>query len=70
VALQGVGMFGDDAELLPALRGVCVCVGGCLVVAVCFGEDGGCGYLGVVGVGGVGLKAGGVILILILTRFG
>jgi hypothetical protein len=55
VALQGVGVFGGDAELFPARRGVCVPISGCLVVAAGFGEDGGGGYQGVVGVGRAGL---------------
>ena len=43
MALEGVGVFGGNAELFPAFRGVCVCVGGCLVVAgqgVVHGHDG------------------------------
>jgi len=51
VALHGKGVFRDHAELLPALGGVGVAGRGGLVVAACFGEDGGGGYEGMLGVG-------------------
>ena len=38
VTLEGVGVFGDDAEPFPALGGVCVAIRGGLVVDG-FGED-------------------------------
>ena len=62
VALEGVGVFGDDAELLPARGGVGIPVPGGLRVSSSFGERGGGGDEGVVGVGGAGLVAGGEAL--------
>ena len=62
VALEGVGVFGDDAEPFPALCGVGVAVGGGLVVAACFGEGGVGGDQGVVGVRRVGLVVHGEAL--------
>ena len=57
-----MGVFGDDAELFPALGGVGVPVRGGLVVAACFGEGGGGGDEGVVGVWRMGLVAGGEVV--------
>ena len=62
VALEGVGVFGDDAEPFPALGGVGVAVRGGLVVAACFGEGGGGGDEGVLGVRRVGLVVRGEAL--------
>ena len=57
VAQEGVGVFGDDAEPFPTLGGIGVAVRGCLVVAAGFGDCGGGGDEGVVGVRGTGLVA-------------
>ena len=58
VAEESVGVFGDDAELFPALGGVGVPVRGGLVITACFGEGSGGGDEGVVGVPSTGLVAG------------
>lgn len=62
LALEGIGVFWDDAELFPALGSVSVAGGGGLVVAACFGERGGGGGEGVVGVGRSGLIVGGELV--------
>ena len=58
VALEGECVLRDHAELFPALGGVGVAVRGGLVVAAGFGEGGGGGDEGVLGVGSAGLVVG------------
>ena len=62
MALEGVCVLGDDAELFPTLGSVGVAVGGCLVVAAGFGEGGGGGDEGVLCVWRVGLVVAGEAL--------
>ncbi len=59
VAEYGMGVFGDDAELFPALGGVGVPLRGGVVVAAGFSNDGRDGRQYVVGIGGAWVVVGG-----------